>query len=119
MDNLTTLTAISPVDGRYWSRTKGVATYFSELAIIKYRIRVEIEYLISLSEKARVVRRLKSSEKKNLRELVNKFSLDDALKIKDIEKTTNHDLKAVEYFLKEKISRTSLSDLQEIGRAHV
>lgn len=100
---LSTLTAISPVDGRYWNKTEALAAYFSEFALIRYRVRVEIEYLIALSEYLPQLSDLNTEEIKTwLRNVYLNFSEDDALRIKDIEKVTNHDVKAVEYFIKEK-----------------
>ncbi|MFQ5559927.1 MAG: lyase family protein, partial [Nitrospinota bacterium] len=112
--NLPTLSAISPVDGRYRKVTDKLGAYFSESALIKYRLQVEIEYFIALS--ALGVPRLQALGKKTtelLRAFYVNFSLDDARKIKEIEKTTNHDVKAVEYFLKEKFDEAGLSDVKE------
>lgn len=100
---LSTLTAISPIDGRYWSKAENLATYFSEFALIRYRVRVEIEYLIALSEYLPQLSELNTDEVKTwLRQVYLHFSEEDALCIKEIEKVTNHDVKAVEYFIKEK-----------------
>ena len=100
---LSTLTAISPVDGRYWSKAENLATYFSEFALIRYRVRVEIEYLIALSEYLPQLSELNTDELKTwLRHVYLHFSEEDALRVKEIEKVTNHDVKAVEYFIKEK-----------------
>lgn len=112
--NLTELTAISPVDGRYRDKTKPLARFFSEFALIKYRLKVEVEYFTALCEIP--LPQLSSVDKKIfrlLRNLVDEFSLKDAQKIKDIEKVTNHDVKAVEYFLKEKFDEFDLSDYKE------
>ena len=99
-----TLTAISPVDGRYRNKVEGLAAYFSEYALIKYRVQVEIEYFITLAEFLPQLNTLTSSSiKEDLRKIYKEFSLEDASRIKDIESTTNHDVKAVEYFIKEKI----------------
>lgn len=95
------LTAISPVDGRYHDKVKELEHYFSEYALIKYRVRVEIEYFIALCEIP--LEQLKSFDSKNfekLRDIYRNFSIEDAVGIKEIEKTTNHDVKAVEYFIK-------------------
>lgn len=95
------LTAISPVDGRYHDKVKELEHYFSEYALIKYRVRVEIEYFIALCEIP--LEQLESFDSKNfekLRDIYRKFSIEDAVGIKEIEKTTNHDVKAVEYFIK-------------------
>ncbi|MDY3069656.1 MAG: adenylosuccinate lyase [Parabacteroides sp.] len=100
---LSTLTAISPVDGRYRNKAENLAGYFSELALIKYRVRVEIEYLITLSEYLPQLADMNTEEVKvGLRAVYQNFSEEDALRVKDIEKVTNHDVKAVEYFIKEK-----------------
>lgn len=100
---LSTLTAISPVDGRYWNKTENLVAYFSEYALIKYRVRVEIEYLIALTEYLpQLVEINQENVKSKLRAVYNDFSEEDALRVKDIEKITNHDVKAVEYFIKEK-----------------
>jgi len=103
------LTAISPVDGRYRNKVEPLANYFSEFALIKYRVRIEIEYFIALCELP--LPQLSSFDKSNyfaLREIFNKFELADAQWIKNIEKTTNHDVKAVEYFIKDKMEQLKL-----------
>lgn len=100
---LNALTAVSPIDGRYRSKTKDLASYFSEYALIKYRVRVEIEYFITLCELP--LPQLKSFDHSifdRLRDIYRNFSEADAQRVKDIEKVTNHDVKAVEYFIKEK-----------------
>jgi adenylosuccinate lyase len=105
------LTTISPIDGRYHQKTEKLAIYFSEAALIKYRILVEIEYLIALCELG--LPQLKNNDKKTfeiLRNIYDNFNLDDAQAIKTIEKTTNHDVKAVEYFLKSKFEVLNLSE---------
>lgn len=103
---LSTLTAISPVDGRYRDKTENLAAYFSEYALIKYRVRVEIEYLIALSEFLPQLCELDKPEvKEELRAVYLCFSGEDALRVKEIESITNHDVKAVEYFIKEKTNR--------------
>ena len=112
--DLNNLTAISPVDGRYRGKTEIFAKYFSEYALIRYRVLVEIEYFIALCELP--LEQLKSVEKKaykQLRHVYLDFSLEDAAKIKEIEKTTNHDVKAVEYFIKEKFDVLGLSEHKE------
>jgi len=102
--DLTLLTAISPIDGRYRSKTKPLADYFSEYALIRYRIRVEIEYFIALCELPLPQLKAVSPELfEPLRDIYRNFSIDDAQRVKDIEAITNHDVKAVEYFIKEKI----------------
>lgn len=98
------LTAISPIDGRYRGKTEELARYFSEYALIKYRVRVEIEYFITLCELP--LPQLKGFDKglfPVLRNIYEAFSEEDAQRVKDIEKVTNHDVKAVEYFIKEKL----------------
>lgn len=100
---LTTLTAISPVDGRYRNKAENLADYFSEYALIKYRVRVEIEYLIALSGFLPQLSELNRAEiKEELRGIYLSFTQSDAQRVKDIENVTNHDVKAVEYFIKEK-----------------
>ena len=100
---LSTLTAISPVDGRYRNKAENLAAYFSEYALIKYRVRVEIEYFITLSELLPQLSELNAAEvKKGLRKIYQEFTEEDALRVKEIESVTNHDVKAVEYFIKEK-----------------
>ena len=111
---LTELNAISPIDGRYRSKTAPLADYFSEEALIKYRVLVEIEYFIALCELplpqvANVSKDLFSE----LRKIYNDFSTEDALWIKNTEKTTNHDVKAVEYFIKHKFDQLGLQEFKE------
>ncbi|MEO7049993.1 MAG: lyase family protein, partial [Ferruginibacter sp.] len=108
---LSPLTAVSPVDGRYYKNTKSLAAYFSEYALIKYRLKVEVEYFIMLGEK----KFFKNNAALNnqLRKLVNDFSLEDAQKIKDTEAITNHDVKAVEYFLKNKLEEAGAGAVKE------
>ena len=105
---LSALTALSPIDGRYHKTTQLLAPYFSEYALIKYRLRVEVEYFIMLAEKKFF--KLESKTKLSLRKLVVDFSLDDAQQIKQTEAVTNHDVKAVEYFLKEKLQAFGVTD---------
>ena len=98
------LTAISPIDGRYRGKTEALAGYFSEFALIRYRVRVEIEYFISLCElPLPQLETIDHSLFEPLRDIYRQFTLDDAQRVKDIEKVTNHDVKAVEYFIKERI----------------
>ena len=98
------LTAISPVDGRYRSKTEPLAEYFSEYALIRYRVRVEIEYFIALCElPLPQLQGFDVARFDELRKIYRDFSLADAQRVKDIEKVTNHDVKAVEYFIKEKL----------------
>ncbi len=111
---LSALTAISPVDGRYRSKAEPLAEYFSEFALIRYRVRVEVEYFIALCELP--LDNLKSFDHgkfSQLRNIYKDFSLEDAQKIKDIEKITNHDVKAVEYFIKEKFDAFGLQQFKE------
>ncbi|EKF56464.1 adenylosuccinate lyase [Galbibacter marinus] len=111
---LTSLTAISPIDGRYRSKTDKLAEYFSEEALIKFRVRVEIEYFIALCEiPLPQLKGFDSSQFSKLRDIYNDFKSEDALAIKEIEKTTNHDVKAVEYFIKEKFDRLGLQAYKE------
>ncbi len=110
----TALHAITPVDGRYASKTAELTHYFSEFALIKYRVRVEIEYFIALCETG--VEQLSGVDSdlfEPLRDIYRNFQTEDAQKIKDIEKVTNHDVKAVEYFIKEKFEGLGLSQFQE------
>lgn len=114
MNELTKLTAISPVDGRYRNTTSTLAEYFSEAALIKYRVLVEVEYFIALCELP--LPQLKNFDKKlypALRDIYSKFTEADAQKIKDTEKITNHDVKAVEYFIKEKFDSLQLTSQKE------
>lgn len=108
------LTAISPLDGRYFNDLKELSKIFSESALIKYRLKVEIEYLIALSneEKIKEVRELTDKERVSLRLIYERFNEVEAEKVKKLEKTTNHDVKAVEYYLKEKIKKIALRQAQ-------
>ncbi|WP_455642488.1 adenylosuccinate lyase [Parabacteroides johnsonii] len=109
-----TLTAISPVDGRYRNKAENLAAYFSEYALIKYRVQVEIEYFITLSEFLPQLHALATAENKEaLRKIYREFSVEDATRIKEIESVTNHDVKAVEYFIKEKFDLLSLQEYKE------
>ncbi|WP_025741381.1 adenylosuccinate lyase [Aquimarina pacifica] len=108
------LQAISPIDGRYASKTKSLSAFFSEEALIKYRVLVEIEYFIALCEIP--LPQLKSIDTtifSQLRDIFTSFSTEDAQAIKDIEKVTNHDVKAVEYFIKEKFDLLGLQEYKE------
>lgn len=108
------LTAISPVDGRYRNKAENLAAYFSEYALIKYRVQVEIEYFITLSEFLPQLQALATVQNKDaLRKIYREFSVEDATRIKEIESVTNHDVKAVEYFIKEKFDLLSLQDYKE------
>src|SRR6478609_1544013 len=105
------LTAISPIDGRYRNQLHQLEEYFSEYALIKYRLQVEIAYFIFLSEKKFFT--ISTGTKKALLALQENFSLEDALEIKKIERTTNHDVKAVEYFLKTRLAQTKDPETKE------
>ena len=111
---LSPLNAISPIDGRYSTKTKELQKFFSESSLIKYRIQVEIEYFIALCQIP--LKQLKSFPKEkfiNLREIYLKFSESDAKKVKEIEKVTNHDVKAVEYFIKNKFEELKITEYKE------
>ena len=111
---LNVLTAITPIDGRYRKTTESVAKYFSEFGLIKYRVLVEIEYFITLSEFGLPqLPELAISDKIALKNIYNNFTLSDAAKIKETEKITNHDVKAVEYFIKEKLQEIGLEKYAE------
>jgi adenylosuccinate lyase len=108
------LKAITPIDGRYASKTSSLISYFSEEALIKYRVQVEIEYFIALVElKLPQLSGFNTSLFSELRTIYTHFSTDDAQQIKDIEKITNHDVKAVEYFIKEKFDALNLKEYKE------
>ena len=113
---MNSLNAISPVDGRYRSKCEPLAAYFSEGALIKYRVRVEVEYFIALAaclEPQRPELSAVAPQAEALRDIYRHFTDDDAMRIKDIENVTNHDVKAVEYFLKERFDALSLAPLKE------
>lgn len=111
---LTPLTAISPVDGRYRSKCESLDQYFSEFALIRYRVRVEIEYFIALCElPLPQLAGVDAAKFESLRNIYRNFTLADAERIKEIESVTNHDVKAVEYFLKEKFDAMQLSQYKE------
>lgn len=107
------LQAICILDGRNREKIGGVASYFSEFALIKYRIYTEISFLIFLSEKTSLIRKFTRKEKETLKLIHNKFSPDEALQIKEIEGKINHDVKAVEYFLKKRVADTSLQNISQ------
>ena len=112
--SLNQLNAISPIDGRYRSKVDSLANFFSEEALIKYRVMVEIEYFIALCElELPQLPKLSQDRVISLRNIFENFSLDDALAIKKIEKTTNHDVKAVEYFIKDKFDALGLEKYKE------
>lgn len=113
---MNSLNAVSPIDGRYRSKCEPLAKYFSEGALIKYRVRVEVEYFIALGEQLKGLRpqlAAVAGQAEALRDIYRHFTDEDALAIKDIEKVTNHDVKAVEYFLKGKFDQMGLADLKE------
>ena len=121
---LSTLTAISPVDGRYRGKTAGLDRYFSEFALIRYRVKVEVEYFIalpelplpqlaSLSMELEGMKLTKAEIFERLRSIYSNFSIDDAKRIKEHESVTNHDVKAVEYFIKEKFDSMGLEKWKE------
>src|SRR6201747_2170566 len=112
--DLSPLSAISPIDGRYRNTTSGLAAYFSEYALIKYRVFVEIEYFIALCEYP--LPQLQGFDKKvseKLRAIYQNFTEKDAESIKEIEKITNHDVKAVEYFIKKEFDKLGLEKYKE------
>ncbi|WP_242119344.1 adenylosuccinate lyase [Aestuariivivens sediminicola] len=112
--SLSVLNAISPIDGRYRNKVKELAGFFSEEALIKYRVLVEIEYFIALCElPLPQLKHIDAELLEDLRGIYTNFSGSDAMVIKDIEKITNHDVKAVEYFLKKKFDTLGLSDFKE------
>jgi adenylosuccinate lyase len=109
-----TLTTISPIDGRYRDKVEDLHEYYSEWAFMKYRVRVEIEYFIFLCGLLPQLKNIDINNKeKALRDIYGNFTVDDAVRIKDIESTTNHDVKAVEYYVKEKFDALSLADYKE------
>ncbi len=108
---LNTLTALSPIDGRYRAQLDNLATYFSEFALMQYRLRVEVEYFIALSQKK--IFELKPTAATKLRQVYIDFTPETATLIKQIEKTTNHDVKALEYYLKDKLDELQLGELKE------
>ena len=108
------LTAISPIDGRYADKTTSLVPFFSEMALIRYRVQVEVEYFIALCELP--LPQLAAFPKErytNLRRLYQNFTEEEALKVKEIEQTTNHDVKAVEYFIKEAFDKLQLEKYKE------
>lgn len=108
---LTNLTAISPIDGRYRKQVQHLDNYFSEFALIKYRVFVEVEYFFFLADKK--LFKLSAKAKEKLQAVADNFSVEDAQRIKDIEAITNHDVKAVEYFLKEQLDAIGIAELKE------
>ena len=104
--SLDALTAVSPIDGRYRGKTEKLAEYFSEYALVKYRIRVEIEYFITLCELP--LPQLADFDRslfEPLRDIYRSFTEEGAARVKEIEKVTNHDVKAVEYYIKEQLDK--------------
>lgn len=111
---MNTLSAISPIDGRYRSKVENLGEYFSEYALIKYRLLVEVEYFIALTkEDIKALSDFPAEKEKELRKIYEQFSEEDAQAIKDIEQTTNHDVKAVEYFIKKRLTDLGLSKYEE------
>jgi adenylosuccinate lyase len=111
---LTNLTAISPIDGRYRKVTQELATYFSEFGLIKYRVQIEIDYFILLAQQGLPqLPKLSNSQIENLKSVYQNFSFADAQIIKETEKTTNHDVKAVEYFIKDRLTQHGLENYLE------
>jgi adenylosuccinate lyase len=110
-----TLTAISPLDGRYAAQVQSLAPYFSEEALIHYRIRVELTWLVTLSGRSELphIRTLTPSERQLLETWVTTFDSEQAQRVKAIEATMGHDVKAVEYYLKERCQDTTLEDMRE------
>ncbi|MCK5638282.1 MAG: adenylosuccinate lyase [Flavobacteriaceae bacterium] len=112
--SLTSLNAISPIDGRYRNKVESLSEFFSEEALINYRVKVEIEYFIALCEiPLPQLKKFDSSMFIDLRRIYTEFTTEDAQKIKDIEKVTNHDVKAVEYFIKEKFENLKIEEYKE------
>lgn len=111
---LTELTAISPVDGRYRGKCESLDEYFSEYALIRYRVKVEVEYFIALCElPLPALSSFPTELFGKLREIYGSFSVDDAMRVKEIESVTNHDVKAVEYFLKERFDAFGIAEYKE------
>ena len=108
---LSSLTAISPIDGRYRSQVEGLSSYFSEYGLIQYRLRVETEYFIALSKQK--LFKLENSSINKLKKVYEDFTPNTALEIKNLEKITNHDVKALEYFMKKELDALGLSSLKE------
>ncbi len=108
------LNSISPIDGRYFEKTEVLNNYFSEKALIFYRLKIEIEYFISLCNLGiPQLKNFKTDKYDDLRKIYLDFSNEDAIEIKRIEKITNHDVKAVEYFIKQKFEKLGISDFKE------
>ena len=112
-DQRSTITALNPLDGRYKDKTEALSPYLSEYALIKYRIEIEIKYLLALS-KNKIIRDLSKKEQDLLTSLYTYFSVEDALKVKQIEEETRHDVKAVEKYLRNRFNESSLKDITEM-----
>ena len=113
-DDINNIFSISPIDGRYNSKTRELSPFFSEFALIKFRVLVEIEYFLALCDlPIENLHSVKSNDKKTIKSIYSNFSTDDAIQIKKIEKNINHDVKAVEYFIKEKFIENGLGDYSE------
>ncbi|MED5364061.1 MAG: lyase family protein, partial [Bacteroidota bacterium] len=111
---LNKLTAISPIDGRYRKKLEALSNYFSEFALIKYRVFVEIQYFIALWElEIPQLLKLSKNSVENIEQIFLGFSIEDAIHIKKIEEKINHDVKAVEYFIKDKFDELGLSKFKE------
>jgi adenylosuccinate lyase len=110
---LTPLTSISPIDGRYFKDTQALSPYFSEFGLIHYRVRIEVEYFIRLTQVLPELSDFSASETEALRDVYRNFTEKDAIAIKEIEKITNHDVKAVEYFVKQHFERRKLDKYKE------
>ncbi len=113
-DSVASLKAISPIDGRYQAQTAGLADFFSEYALMRYRVLVEIRWLLALSERPELpeIRPFTADERRVLESWIDRFDEADAARIKAIERTTQHDVKAVEYYLQERLAATSLADVR-------
>ena len=108
------LNAISPIDGRYSKQVEKLHDYFSEYALIKYRLHVEVEYFVALCEHPLPqLKHLSKGDLDKIQNIFNEFTIEDAARIKDIEKVTNHDVKAVEYYIKEKMDSLGLEKEKE------
>ena len=113
-DDINNIFSISPIDGRYNSKTRELSPFFSEFALIKFRVLVEIEYFLALCDlPIENLHGVKSNDKKTIKSIYSNFSTDDVIQIKKIEKNINHDVKAVEYFIKEKFIENGLGDYSE------
>ena len=108
---LTPLNAISPIDGRYYGALQSLSPYFSQLGLIQYRVRIEVEYFLALTKVLPELKSFTAAKAPALQKIYTEFTEADAAEIKDIEKTTNHDVKAVEYFVKEQFEKLGLESL--------